>query len=145
MSDSAINSYSFKRRDPASWLPMLVGGLVATLAISGSMLFGKWHRQRSEAAPAPRPGRHRKRERESLAKLRRAIVGNDRDAIVKVLGPPPTTSGYRLGSIVQSGEPEYYRADTWYYPMDPVRQRAIAVEFDDGVAREAQIIEVPAQ
>ena len=79
----------------------------------------------------------------SLVKLRAAIVGNDKDAIVKVLGPPPTTGGYSIGSIVQSGQPEYFRADTWYYPMDAARQRAIAIEFHDGVARAAVIIEAP--
>ena len=140
------------------WLPMLVGGLFATLAVSGSALISLWYRKRAAAAgaaepiemrdlPAPargvRPGRHREREERSLVKLRAAIVGNDKDAIVKVLGPPPTTGGYSIGSIVQSGQPEYFRADTWYYPMDAVRQRAIAIEFHDGVARSAAIIASP--
>jgi len=138
------------------WLPMLVGGLFATLAVSGSALVGLWYRKRAAAAadessdlrdlPAPRgvrPGKHREREARSLVKLRAAIVGNDKDAIVKVLGPPPTTGGYSIGSVVQSGQPEYYRADTWYYPMDTVRQRAIAIEFSEGVARSAAIIEAP--
>src|SRR4051812_20524501 len=101
-------------RESPTWLPMIVGGLFATLAISGSALINAWHRRRrrrradarardhetvqqidpsedQRTAGRGRPGRHRERERRSLTKLRAAIVGNDKDAIVKVLGPPPTT------------------------------------------------------
>src|SRR3954468_6073632 len=105
------------------WLPMLVGGLFATLAVSGSALIGLWYRKRAGAtaaepgdvrdAPVPRggrPGKHREREARSLVKLRAAIVGNDKDAIVKVLGPPPTTGGYSIGSVARSGPPGDFRA-----------------------------------
>ena len=148
MSDNVFDSSYLipQRRSPRrpSVLPMLVGGLFATLVISGTALLGKWQRAKSaHAANRPRPGGHRLRENDSLAKLRQAIIGNNRDTIVRVFGPPPTTGGYAMGSIVQSGQPEYYRADMWYYPMDPARQRAIAIEFREGVARDAQIIQVP--
>ena len=35
------------------WLPMLVGGLFATLAVSGSALIGLWYRKRTAAAAGP--------------------------------------------------------------------------------------------
>src|SRR4051794_5215572 len=78
-----------------TWLPVLIGGLFATLAITGSALLGKFYRRRASAGadegteddrettaapvvalPTPPPpartraGKHQRREIMSLAKLR---------------------------------------------------------------------------
>lgn len=70
------------------------------------------------------------RQYSRLNALRSAIVGVQKKQIAAVLGPPRATIG----------RGNYLTDDTWYYPIDPNRRRALAIEFDRGVARQAQVI-----
>jgi len=66
-----------------------------------------------------------------LNALRNAILGVQKKQIAAVLGPPRATIG----------RGHYLTDDTWYYPIDPKQRRALAIEFDRGVARQTQVID----
>lgn len=63
--------------------------------------------------------------------LRRAILGVQKKQIAAVLGQPRATIG----------RGNYLTDDTWYYPIDTRHRLALAIEFDQGVARQTQVIE----
>jgi hypothetical protein len=63
-----------------------------------------------------------------IASLRRAMLGMDRAAVIKLLGPPAASS-----SASSPAQPKHYwQADLWYYALDPVRRHAVAVSFAEG-------------
>ena len=65
-----------------------------------------------------------------LTSLRRAIVGADKRTIAAALGPPRATVG--VG--------DFQRDDTWYYPLNPRQQIALAVTFARGVACQTLVV-----
>ncbi len=65
-----------------------------------------------------------------LAAIRDAIVGRGRSAVSELFGPPPTVTGYGP-------------ADTWYYPLRPREQLAMAILFNNGRARDVQFFHTP--
>jgi hypothetical protein len=69
--------------------------------------------------------------------LRRAIIGNDKGAIRKVFGDPLSSSGHHSFQLA-----DFMNATVWYYALDVAEQRALAIEFEDGVATDAKFIEV---
>jgi|HubBroStandDraft_6_1064221.scaffolds.fasta_scaffold3459037_1 hypothetical protein len=56
-------------------------------------------------------------------RLKRILLGRNKDWIAASLGEPVTVS-----------------TDTWYYPLDAERRRALAVQFDRNVATAVQVI-----
>ena len=73
--------------------------------------------------------------------LHDAILGNSKEAVAAVFGPPPTAvtpEGAR--SSLSGRAPSYWQADTWYYPLDPREKRAMAVRFERGVAKDVEFI-----
>ena len=62
----------------------------------------------------------------SLERLRHAIVGSGKRQIATVFGPP------------QSAAIRGSAADTWYYPLRPRERLAMAILFDQGLARAAR-------
>lgn len=74
-------------------------------------------------------GRRRRRpaaRERSLARLRWALMGNTKQSIATIFGPPITAVA--AAPIIGCTEP-IYQADTWYYPLDSRRHMAIAIEF----------------
>jgi len=114
------------------WVPLFVCGLLFVLLTSGRRR--KTGLQRSPSSNRTRPARpssnRARAARQRLLRLRDAVVGNRRDAIEQLLGPPPAVAG-------ASDSP------TWYYPLDPVERRVMAIEFDGAVARDAQFVDAP--
>jgi hypothetical protein len=119
------------------WLPLLMGGIVATVVAAKSRRIRQWLERLSSSGLPTQQQRSPRR----FVLLRQAIVGNDKESVAAVFGAPPTTAG--TTSPVPAGSPPYLAADTWYYPLDPVEQHAMVVSFRDGIAREAQFIRAP--
>jgi hypothetical protein len=65
-----------------------------------------------------------KRRRVSLIRLKRAILGNRRQTVISLLGPPRIQTA---------------RGDAWYYPLEEWDKSAIAVLFNDDIVREVEI------
>jgi hypothetical protein len=69
-----------------------------------------------------------------LASLRRSIVGYNKREVAETLGPPPAAAMGVGGAtpLAQQQSPQFWNADTWYYPFDPTRRSAVAVQFRRG-------------
>jgi outer membrane protein assembly factor BamE (lipoprotein component of BamABCDE complex) len=79
----------------------------------------------------------------SMDQLRRAIIGNDKAAIAAVLGPPRASAGFEsIAPAVLVASDSFY-ADTWYYLLDRAARQALVVQFDCGIARDAQLLRTP--
>ena len=76
--------------------------------------------------------------RPGLQMLHDAILGNSKEAVAAVFGPPPTAVTPEGSSSGRA--PSYWQADTWYYPLDPREKRAMAVRFERGVAKDVEFI-----
>jgi hypothetical protein len=85
----------------------------------------------------------RRRRPRNPATLLRAIPGNDRTALVAVLGPPRASAGFSAVAPALLVSADYLQADTWYYPLDLRAKTALVVHFDQGIARDAQIVSLP--
>jgi hypothetical protein len=112
------------------WVPLLVGGLVAAVLASRRSSLRSWIDRKFPA----RTGEGSKSS--SLALLRDAILGNNKSAVAAVFGAPPATAG---GFVTG----HYHQADTWYYPLDKVEKSAMVIQFENGIARDAQFILAP--
>jgi len=77
----------------------------------------------------------------SFGALKRAILGSNKHTIADVFGPPPA-SGV-TNKMPVPGQPHYWYATTWYYPLDPGQQSAVAIEFNQGVATKVDVIRPP--
>lgn len=119
--------------------PAFLGGVVTYWLARSPTIRGalsRWLGFSPRPAPQPRSVQHR-----SLMVLRRAIVGNSKQAVVSVLGPPRTAQMAR--GLFQPGSGAYLQADTWYYPMQRQARTAMAIVFANGRAQEVQFIHVP--
>jgi hypothetical protein len=85
-------------------------------------------------------GVHRPVDPQSLSLLREHILGNRKDAIIDVFGLPPKVQASD-GTVIQSDDP--LNADTWYFPLDPVRGTILVVHFEDDLAADAQFVDAP--
>lgn len=107
------------------WVPLLVGGLLAAVLASRRKLSSRFSQRRLLQS-----------DDTVLARLRDAILGNKKSAVASVFGAPPATAGG-----FASGH--YHQADTWYYPLDQVEKSAMVIQFENGIARDAQFILAP--
>ena len=140
------------QRDPAASAlllaatPLLVGGAIAlTVSASGatsplavwlkSLLVGT-NPSRTRAIRDALIGYARGAQ--TFVALRAALLGSAKGSVVAVLGPPRTAMlGRSFGKL------SIWRADTWYYPLDRADRSALAIKFENGVAREVDRISVP--
>ena len=111
------------------WIPLLVGGLLTAVLASRRASLRSWLDRNS-------PRSSGRSNPSSLALLRDAILGNKKSAVAAVFGAPPATAG---GFITG----HYHQADTWYYPLDKVEKSALVIQFENGIARDAQFILAP--
>jgi hypothetical protein len=107
------------------WMALLAGGAA-----------GAWwvlRRRLSGAGPKP----------EHAAALLRAIVGNDKQSIAAIFGPPRASAGFAALAPALLVRSDYLLADTWYYPLDIRRHTALVVRFDSDVASHAEVVQIP--
>lgn len=106
-------------------MALLMGG-----AVGAWVALRKWLSSAPAMEPPPRdPGA-----------LLRAIVGNDKHAVMAVLGPPRASAGFAAVAPALLVRADFLVADTWYYALDPQARTAIVVRFDSGVAQHAELI-----
>ena len=113
----------------------IVGAVVVIFAASNSQLIASWFR-RLFSSPSRPLRRHR-----SFAALRQAILGTNKHTVAEALGPPPAAGV--AGKLPAPGQAHYWYAGTWYYPLDPGVQSAIAIEFAEGIATKVDVIRPP--
>jgi hypothetical protein len=59
--------------------------------------------------------------------------------VQSVFGPPRAAGG--VPAVPGQGRQAYWDADTWYYALDPDRKTAMAIRFENGVAREVDFVQ----
>ena len=136
---------SSRRR--ASLAPLLIGGAMAIVALAGQSKVGAWLRGffsiRTKSLPPQGALIERVNEGLPLPLLRDSILGRRKVAVADLLGPPRTAVITRP-SIGVVGQAAFWRADTWYYEVDPTSQTAMAVTFDEqGLASEVDFFDAP--
>src|SRR3954469_15155485 len=111
-------------RDSLRWTSLLVGATLGAVWIAGKAAV-------------------RRRYPRNPARLVRAIPGNDRSALVAVFGLPRASAGFSAVAPAILVSADYLHADTWYYPLDTRSKSAVVVHFNQGIARDAQIVSLP--
>jgi len=79
--------------------------------------------------------RNQNDSRERARRLSRAIVGNDKHSIAAALGSPQASAGAASPQAV-------FLASTWYYRLDSRHRLAIAIEFENDIARAAHVLHI---
>jgi hypothetical protein len=115
---SGLNRVAEVAVTPAVLAPLLIGGVALVLTRAG-LIQKLFHHEED--------GWHRAR------RLCRAIVGNDKHGVAAVLGPPQASVGSASPQAV-------FLANRWYYRLDSRKQIAIAIEFQNDVARKVEIL-----
>jgi hypothetical protein len=114
-------------------------GLIASGAVV-AMVAAFWMKRKQIA----RRSRTRRKRRSLRAEqmrhmLSRAIVGNSQDAILSIFGPPRSSAGFSI-AISSNTKNAFLGANTWYYVLDNADRRAMVIEFENGIARNAEFI-----
>ena len=126
---SSAKSFVGNLARKASYTAGMVGGLFTMMV--GPSPFA-WRRSR-RLQLARRPGPLVSRSG-GVTELRVALLGSSKAEVIDTLGSPPAAAvGAKAGSFssaaaVTPGD-AFWHADTWYYPFDPRRQAAVAVQF----------------
>jgi len=125
--------------------PILVGTAIAVVILAGQSKVGAWLRG-FFTAPRTRPPRDALARRIEggfqLPAVRDSILGRRKAAVVATYGTPPTAVA-ASGQIAFGNRGAFWSADTWYYPVDPRAQTAMAVKFVDGIAKEVEFFDAP--
>jgi hypothetical protein len=116
-------------------------GVVGVLALLAGSAAGVWWFLRRRRAPTPLP--LERPSAPSAAALLQAIVGNDKQAIAAIFGPPRASAGFAALAPALLVRSDYLLADTWYYALDKSAQLALVVRFDSGVASHAELVQIP--
>lgn len=120
----------------ASYTAGMFGGLFTMMVAPSPFAWRRSRRLQLARRPGPLAARSG-----GFAELRNALLGSSKVEVIDTLGSPPVAAvGVPAGSFssaatVTPGD-AFWQADTWYYPFDPRRQAAVAVQFDrDRVVR----------
>ena len=121
------------------WLiPILLAG--AAVAIARAPLASWMHGLVRAGGPRGNPGRIRRAlAGSSLGALRAAIVGNTKEAVASVFGPPRTSAV----QVTRRGKQSDAGGETWYYLLDRQDRSAMAIRFSDGRAERVEFIRSP--
>jgi hypothetical protein len=138
----------------ALWMAASLAGMVTALLIARRPFFeslmqsaGGGAGAKGRYGTAGRPARRkalpfRPTGEESLPMLAEAIVGNSKEAVASVFGPP--RSAAVRGSVKSAGKaPAFWQATTWYYPLPRKDALAMAIEFDQDAARRVEFFRAP--
>ena len=130
----------------ALFMAASLAGMVTALLIARRPFFQSLLRTVGGGAKgkrrAPRRSSRRPTAEESLPMLAEAIVGNSKQAVASVFGPP--RSAAVRGVVSPAGKsPAFWQASTWYYPLPRNDTLAMAIEFDDDSARRVEFFRAP--
>jgi hypothetical protein len=81
-----------------------------------------------------------------LPVLREQVLGMRKAEIAAAFGPPRTavmTGRSAAPAAAAVGQAAFWRADTWYYAINPRTQTAMAVKFAGDVAVEVDFFDAP--
>jgi hypothetical protein len=142
-------------------VPLLVGGAFAVVALAGRSKVGAWLRGFLSAGAGDTRRRLRLRlqhERHpgGLPALRQSLLGRTKAQVAARFGPPRTAVIRQAAPVASGtgtvgggggggalGQIAFWRADTWYYALDPDAQTAMAVAFHDDVATDVDFFDAP--
>ena len=123
-------------------------GVLGTIAWTAGVVSGWLFSMVDSAAPSIRRLRRRfggwpsypdDPSRGRFISWRRRLIGRSKQQIADALGSPPAAAvlPHRNASVTNStGQLTAWDANTWYYPYDPERHSAVAIEFrENRVAR----------
>jgi hypothetical protein len=79
----------------------------------------------------------------SLIKLQRGIIGLDKGKIARIFGPPHAAAGFAAMAPAILMTADKINGDTWYYALDRSARQALVVQFDQGIAKAAQLMRTP--
>ena len=115
----------------ALWTAATLAGMVSSMLLARTPFFRKlMNRLYPDRRPLPLQPNMSKRE--SLPMLADAIVGSPKDTILAVFGPPRAAV---MSGPVQLSELNFWQADTWYYALPRNGRLAMAIGFDDDMAK----------
>jgi hypothetical protein len=123
------------------------GSLIAAVALGAAVVGVVWYalsrskprRKGGKAMGGRKPGVRRLGGRGSPGLLRESILGANKQMVQSVFGPPRAAGGVAV--VPEQGRQAYWEADTWYYALDPQRKTAMAIRFEQGVAREVDFVD----
>lgn len=116
-------------------------GLIAGAAIV--TVFAAWwmkHKLNGTREIQRRPSARSRRAEQMRQLLAQAVIGNPRNAILSILGPPRSSAGFSATPSPNTKD-AFLRASTWYYVIDPAQRRAMVIEFENDFARSAEFIQ----
>jgi hypothetical protein len=123
----------------ALWTAATLAGMVSSMLLARTPFFRKLlsrlYPERQPANPGRRPTRG-----EALPMLADAIVGSPKATILAVFGPP---RGAVVDGTMDPAATGYWQAQTWYYPLPRNGRLAMAIEFDDEMARHVDFFSAP--
>jgi len=125
----------------ALWTAANLAGMVTSLLVTREPFFRKLmnrvggHRRR-RVIRVKRPARE-----QSLPMLAQALLGSNRRTIVAVFGPP--RAACVSGPCAAGASPDFWHADTWYYPLPRAGALAMALAFDEDHASTVEFFQPP--
>lgn len=128
------------RRTPIA--PLLIATALAAVALAGQTRLGAWLRGFLAPRVRPKPRPIASLRDIPCTTLRNQILGRRKSGVAVRFGPPRTAVIADAASA-PAHEAGYYRADTWYYAIDPAAQTAMAIRFANGVAIGVDFFGVP--
>jgi hypothetical protein len=149
MTSSAVRDFG----QLALWMAASLAGMVTAMLVARGPYFRRLGRSVG-LRPAASHRRRRDRRRhndgrslgygrptrtESLPMLAEAIVGNTRENVAAVFGPP--RGAVVCGTVGAAGDAS--RNETWYYPLEREQNLAMAIEFDGDAARHVEFLSAP--
>jgi len=115
----------------ALWTAATLAGMVTSMLLARTPFFRKLlnrlYPERRPLALQQGPSM-----RESLPMLADAIVGSPRATILAVFGPPRAAV---ISDPAHFPELNFWHADTWYYALPRNGRTAIAISFDEDMAK----------
>jgi hypothetical protein len=123
----------------ALWTAAILAGMVTSMLLARTPFFRKLM---DRLYPDRRPLSLQPclPKKESLPMLTDAIVGSPRDTILAVFGPPRAAV---MSGPAHLSELNFWQADTWYYALPKNGRLAMAIGFDDDMAKYVDFFSPP--
>jgi hypothetical protein len=115
----------------ALWTAATLAGMATSMLLSRGPFFRKLM---ARLYPQRRPINFDSRpsHAEALPMLADAIIGSPRETILSVFGPPRSAA---INDNIDPVQSSYWRACTWYYPLHRQGRMAMAILFENDLAR----------